>query len=183
MPLLILMILIPVIEIALFIQIGGVIGVWPTIALVLLSAAAGIALIRSAGRRSMIELQQSFQTLGDPARPLAHGAFRMLAGALLIVPGFLTDAVGLALLIPGVREGLLRLIGRRATVTRSAGFGFDSASQPRHGWPGRDDQLIDGDYVVQEDPYTSRDDIDLPEDGKPKSRGRGPNPSGWTRPD
>lgn len=181
MPLFILFILIPIIEIALFIQVGGLIGLWPTIGLVLLSAFVGVTLIRSQGRRAMTELQQSFQTLSDPTRPLAHGAMILLSGLLLLTPGFFTDIVGLLLLIPGVRDWLMRRAGRHVHVTRT-GFGFDAASQPRHGWAGRtDDDVIDGDYVVQEDPYIARDDIAPP----PPRPSTGPRrkPSGWTRPD
>lgn len=178
MPLLIAFILIPLIEVALFVLVGGWIGLWPTIGLVILSAVIGMTLIRSQGRRAMAELQQSFQTLSDPTRPLAHGAIILFAGALLLTPGFFTDAIGLLLLIPGVRDALLRLAGRHVTVA-SAGFGFDGAKQPRHGWPGRPDDVIDGDYVVQDDPYTSRDDIELP-DPKPRDS-RTHRPSGWTR--
>ena len=151
MPLFILFILVPVIEIALFIQVGGLIGLWPTIGLVLLSAFLGMTLIRSQGRRALSDLQQSFQTLGDPTRPLAHGAMILLAGALLLTPGFFTDTIGLLLLIPGVRDWLMRRAGRHVTVTRQ-GFGFDSAREPRHGWPGRS---ANGDDVIEmDDPFT-----------------------------
>lgn len=183
MPLFFLFILIPVIEIALFIQVGGLIGMWPTIGLVLLSAVLGSVLIRSQGSRALTQVQQSFRTMNDPTRPLAHGAMILFAGMLLLTPGFFTDTLGLLLLIPGVRDWVMRRAARHMTVTRS-GFGFDTARDPRHGWAGRDgDDVIDGDYVVQEDPYVAREDIAPPppanSDGKP---GRKP-PSGWTRPE
>lgn len=182
MPLFILFILVPIIEIALFIQVGGLIGLWSTIGLVLLSAFIGMIMIRSQGRRALADLQQSFQTFSDPTRPLAHGAMILFSGALLLTPGFFTDTLGLLLLIPGIRDWLMRRAGRHVKVTRS-GFGFDNAQQPRHGWPGRaeDDDVIDGDYTVQEDPYIAREDIaPPPNEGK---RGTGRRPSGWTRPD
>ena len=182
MPLFFLFILIPVIEIALFIKVGGLIGLWPTIALVLLSAVIGSVLIRSQGSRTLIEVQQSFRTLNDPTRPLAHGLMIVVAGMLLLTPGFFTDTLGLLLLIPAVRDWVMRRASRHMTVTRT-GFGFDAARDPRHGWPGRDDDVIDGDYVVQDDPYTTRSDIELPApttDGQRPGRNR---PSGCTRPD
>ena len=186
MPLFFLFILIPVIEIALFIKVGGLIGLWPTLGLVLLSAVLGSALIRSQGSRTLLEVQQSFRTMNDPTRPLAHGAMILLAGMLLLTPGFFTDALGLLLLIPAVRDWVMRRAASRITVTRT-GFGFDAARDPRHGWPGRDDDVIDGEYEVQDDPYASRSDIELPapkgggarDDARP-NRNR---PSGWTRPD
>lgn len=184
MPLFFLFILIPVIEIALFIQVGGLIGMWPTIGLVLLSAVLGSVLIRSQGSRALTQVQQSFRTMNDPTRPLAHGAMILFAGMLLLTPGFFTDTLGLLLLIPGVRDWLMRLAGRHVTVTR-AGFGFDSSRQPRHGWPGREDDVIDGDYVVQEDPYIGRDDVIPPaaQDNDQTPPRRNNRPSGWTRPD
>lgn len=106
----------------------------------------------------------------------------VVAGMLLLTPGFFTDTLGLLLLIPAVRDWVMRRASRHMTVTRT-GFGFDAARDPRHGWPGRDDDVIDGDYVVQDDPYTTRSDIELPApttDGQRPGRNR---PSGWTRPD
>ncbi|WBU60055.1 FxsA family protein [Paracoccus albus] len=181
MPLFILFILVPIVEIALFIQVGGLIGLWPTIGLVLLSAFVGMVMIRSQGRRALADLQQSFQTFSDPTRPLAHGAMILFSGALLLTPGFFTDTIGLLLLVPGVRVWLMRRAGRHVKVTRS-GFGFDSARQPRHGWPGRaENDVIDGEYSVQEDPYVARDDIAPPPARGKDSKAR--KPSGWTRPD
>lgn len=185
MPLFILFILIPIIEIALLIQVGGIIGVWLTIALVILSAVIGSALIRSQGRRALAELQDSFRTLNDPTRPLAHGAMILFAGALLLTPGFFTDTMGLLLLIPAVRDWVMRVAGRRVKVTR-VGFGFDTSRQPSHGWPGRDDGVIDGEYTVQEDPYSTREDIErdrpAPQDQDTRRNGSR-KPSGWTQSD
>ncbi len=182
MPLFLIFILVPIIEIALFIQVGGAIGLWPTIGLVLLSAIVGTALIRSQGARAMLEIQESFRTLSDPTRPLAHGAMILFAGVLLLTPGFFTDTIGLLLLIPGVRDWVMRRAGRHVNVTRS-GFGFDSARDARHGWPGRDDDVIDGEYVVQDDVYAARDDIGLAADKRDEAASRNRNkPSGWTRP-
>ncbi|SDD45057.1 UPF0716 protein FxsA [Paracoccus isoporae] len=181
MPLLILFILIPVIEIALFIQIGGLIGLWPTIGLILLSAVVGMVLIRSQGRRALGELQESFRKLNDPTRPLAHGAMILFAGALMLTPGFFTDSIGLLLLVPWVRDRVMQAAARRVHVTRS-GFGFDTSSQPRHGWPGKSGDVIDGDYSTQDDPYATRPDTELP----PVDRSASPKrskPSGWTRPE
>lgn len=98
----------PLIEIALFVIVGGWIGLWPTLALVVLAAAGGILIVRLQGIRAMDDLRRSFETAGDPARPLAQGAMILLAGLLLVLPGFFTDAVGLLLLLPPVRNAVLR---------------------------------------------------------------------------
>ncbi len=107
---------VPLIEIALFIQVGGLIGLWPTLGIVVLTAIAGTALVRSQGLAQLNLLRTSFSDLRDPTEPLAHGAMILFAGALLLTPGFFTDAVGLALLAPPVRNAVLRYIRARIKV-------------------------------------------------------------------
>ncbi|WP_425092361.1 FxsA family protein [Tropicimonas sp. S265A] len=107
---------VPLIEIALFIQIGGLIGLWPTLLIVVLTALLGTTLVRSQGREAINGLRQTFSDLGDPTEPLAHGAMILFSGALLLTPGFFTDAVGFALLIPGVRSAVYRHVRARVTV-------------------------------------------------------------------
>ena len=107
---------IPLIEIALFIQVGGAIGLWPTLLVVVLTAITGAYLLRSQGKNALRELQRSFGELRDPSEPLAHGAMILFAGALLLTPGFFTDAFGLSLMIPGVRAIIFRRIRMRTIV-------------------------------------------------------------------
>ncbi|WP_020039463.1 FxsA family protein [Salipiger mucosus] len=109
---------VPLIEIALFIQVGGLIGLWPTLGVVVLTAILGTWLVRSQGLKAMGDLQSAFSRLEDPSAPLAHGAMILLSGALLLTPGFFTDAVGFALLSPQVRTGLIRYLSKRVTVSR-----------------------------------------------------------------
>lgn len=163
----VLFIAIPLIEIGLFIQVGGLIGLWPTLALVLLSAVVGTALMRSQGSRAWIEVQRSVSELRDPTQPIAHGAMILFAGALLLTPGFFTDAMGLLLLIPGFRNWALRQLGKRVQVTH-VGMGPRPREPHR---PPYDDGVIDADYVVEPE--------DLPKSSAP----RDPNcrPSGWTQ--
>jgi len=103
----------PLIEIALFILVGGWIGVWPTLGLVALAGMAGILLLRGQGAGAMATMRQAGRPGADPAALLARGALRVLAGLLLIVPGFLTDAIALALLVPGVERLILRRLRAR----------------------------------------------------------------------
>jgi len=81
MRLLIAFIAVPLIEIGLFIQVGDAIGLWPTLLVVLLTAIAGTALVRSQGAQVLSALQGSFQAMKDPTEPLAHGAMILFAGA------------------------------------------------------------------------------------------------------
>ncbi len=114
--LLVLFLAVPLIEIALFIQVGGLIGLWPTLGIVILTALAGTWLVRSQGSMELARLRASFNELRDPTDPLAHGAMILFAGALLLTPGFFTDALGLALLMPPVRRAALRHIRARFRV-------------------------------------------------------------------
>ncbi|MCB1343243.1 MAG: FxsA family protein, partial [Pseudooceanicola sp.] len=70
--------LVPIVEIALFIQVGGLIGLWPTIGIVILTAVAGTWLMKVQGRAALAELSRSFSELRDPTAPLAHGAMILL---------------------------------------------------------------------------------------------------------
>ncbi len=107
---------IPLIEIALFIQVGGVIGLWPTLAIVVLTAILGTFLLRMQGVVAMYNLRRSFSDLDDPSEPLAHGAMILFAGALLLTPGFLTDSIGFLLLMPPVRRRVFEFIRQRIHI-------------------------------------------------------------------
>jgi len=101
--LLIAFVAVPLIEIALFIKVGGLIGLWPTLAIVLLTAIAGSTLMRAQGAAALARIRAAFDEMRDPSRPLADGAMILFAGALLLTPGFFTDTLGLLLLAPPVR--------------------------------------------------------------------------------
>jgi len=113
MLLFLLLVAIPIIEIALFIQVGGAIGMWPTLAIVVATALAGTILLRGQGIATMNNLRSSLAQGQNPVDPIAHGAFILVAGVLLLTPGFFTDATGIAFLIPPVRRVLIRLVGAR----------------------------------------------------------------------
>ena len=150
---------VPLIEIALFIQVGGAIGLWPTLGIVVLTAVLGTWLVRTQGAMAMGQLRSSFSRLDDPTEPLAHGAMILIAGALLLTPGFFTDAVGFALLMPPVRQAAFRHVRSRVNVQRFE-MGPNGPQQHR---PGRAD-IIEGEY----------------EEVDPSNRTDQP-PSGWTR--
>lgn len=110
--------MVPLIEIGLFIQVGGAIGLWPTLGIVVLTAILGTSLVRSQGKLALGQMRNSFQTLSDPTEPLAHGAMILFAGALLLTPGFFTDAIGFVLLVPTVRMSVYRYISKKVTVAQ-----------------------------------------------------------------
>lgn len=139
--LLIAFIAVPLIEIGLFIQVGGLIGLWPTLAIVLMTAIAGTWLVRSQGMRELANLQSSFSELRDPTEPLAHGAMIIFAGALLLTPGFFTDALGLSLLVPPIRKAVYMWARNKVKVQT---FTAGQSVQPDRSRP--DDRVIDGEF-------------------------------------
>ena len=102
--LLLLFIVVPVLEIWLFIIIGGTIGTYITLSIILLTAILGTFLVKAQGIYVLREIQSKFNELKNPTEPIVHGAMILFAGALLLTPGFFTDSVGFLLLIPGVRS-------------------------------------------------------------------------------
>ena len=116
--LLIAFIAVPLIEITLFIQVGGAIGLGWTLAVVVLTAVLGTWLVRSQGALALGQLRSSFNDLRDPTEPLVHGAMILFSGALLLTPGFFTDAVGFAFLIPRFRQAAYIAIRDRVKADR-----------------------------------------------------------------
>ena len=114
MPLL-LVLLFPLAEIATFIIVGGAIGVVRTLALVVISTLVGAIMLRDAGVMTALKLQRQ---KGNPAAILAEGGTRMLAGLLLLIPGFLTDIAAILVLIPLTRSLLFgKLVAGASTAS------------------------------------------------------------------
>ncbi len=118
MPIVILFVVLawPFLEIAAFIAVGQRIGILATIALTLFASAVGAALLRLQG---LAVLRQVQREIGDglaPAASLGHGALIALAALMLMIPGFVSDAVGLLLFLPPVRSLILRLLARNVNV-------------------------------------------------------------------
>lgn len=109
---------VPLIEIALFIQVGGQLGVFNTVALVVLTAIIGVALLRWQGLETLTRARARMERGQMPAREMAEGLMLLVAGALLLTPGFFTDALGFLLLIPHLRYGLFAWLGPRFVVQR-----------------------------------------------------------------
>ncbi|MEZ5798648.1 MAG: FxsA family protein [Paracoccaceae bacterium] len=113
----------PLVEIGLFVVIGGWIGLWATLAWVVLSAVLGVLVLRIQAARQAIALRSGLSGLRDPARLAAGGMLGMLGGVLLILPGFLTDAVGALLLLPPVQALIGRFVAARVVVVRQGSAG------------------------------------------------------------
>lgn len=114
MLLFILFVLMPILEIALLVTAGERFGAWPVIAMVVLTAIVGTLALRAQGFATMRKLQSG--ALGDLSEALTDGLLLMVAGVLLLTPGFVTDGFGLALLVPAVRRAVARYLKSRVIV-------------------------------------------------------------------
>jgi UPF0716 protein FxsA len=106
----------PVIELFVLIQVGGELGAFPTIFLVLLTAVVGIWLVRRQGMGVIARIRKTADRGETPAAEMIEGALLLLAGLCLLVPGFVTDLTGFALLIPPLRRIVLIGVVRRIRV-------------------------------------------------------------------
>lgn len=155
MPIFLALVIVPLIEIGLFIEVGGLIGLWPTLGIVVLTALAGATMLRLQGLATIGDLRGRIDRGEDPSGPLAHGALILASGLLLLTPGFFTDAIGFALLVPQVRAAVIRYLARRVvTVIHKRG----GAGRGPGGGPGgkpashrpRGPGTVEGDYEVVE---------------------------------
>jgi len=124
--------LVPLVEIYLLIKVGSIIGALPTVFMVVFTAVLGAFLLRLQGFATLARFQRSLAQGELPASTLIEGALLLLAGALLLTPGFFTDAVGFILLVPPLRR---RFAGH---LLRRGMFGMVHGGRPPGDWgPGR----------------------------------------------
>lgn len=189
--------LVPIIEIIGFIQIGGLIGVWATIGIVILTAIIGSVLLRHQGMAVMFKAQSDLRRGAVPIDSMVTGMFLAFAGALLLTPGFFTDILGLLLFLPPFREFVAEHLFKGVIAPKARQQFRDKFSepgnenQPRSG-PGRgphahpnearpddgDGPIIDGTYeeVKPDEPKISGGSTDKPDQ---KKNGDGSTP--WSR--
>lgn len=166
---------IPIIEIGLFIEIGGWIGLWPTLGIVIVTAFAGTTLLRLQGLAVLQRAQQATVRNELPVQEVFDGLCLLIAGILLLTPGFFTDTVGFLLFVPPFRRFAASAIGRwlvrsgKISVSAGGFSGGPPGSGPGSGaGPGRRGPMaggpvIDGDFEEVDTPAPDRDRIG-PED-------------------
>ena len=160
MPAIAVLLLWPLIEIGLFVVVGGAIGLWLTLLVVIGTGIGGVAMLRRLGLSTADRLRGEMGRMRDPVGVAGDGVLLALAALLLILPGFLTDGLGLLLLLPPLRRALVTALAQRVTV-----------ASMRSDQPARrsDGIVIDGEFVEVDHGERSED-----------AQRRGP-PSGWTR--
>jgi UPF0716 protein FxsA len=126
LPLVLLFIAVPIAELAVIIQVGQAIGIWWTIGLLVADSLLGSWLMRHQGRASWRRFNEAVAAGRVPTREVLDGALVIFGGALLLTPGFLTDILGLVLLVPPTRAIVRAVLARRLTARMVA-----AANRPR----------------------------------------------------
>ncbi|HET7445022.1 MAG TPA: FxsA family protein [Solirubrobacterales bacterium] len=122
-----LFIVVPIAELYVIIQVGEAIGVWPTLALLLLDALLGSFLLKHQGRGAWRRFNEALAERRFPGKEVADGLLIVIGGTLLLAPGFLTDIVGLFLLIPPTRA-IARAVLKRFTIGRFTVVGMGAGA-------------------------------------------------------
>jgi len=146
---------VPIIEIGLFIQVGGAIGLGPTLLIVVATAIAGTLLLRQQGLSALTRLQHSLERGEAPLEPIFDGFCLLAAGILLLTPGFFTDTLGFVLFFPPLRRFLRHLIARRMSVhghLHRAGFRPTPGGADRPGGAG---DIIEGEWQEVGEPHAA----------------------------
>jgi len=127
----VLFVIVPIIEIFVLMQVGAVLGAWPTIAIVIASAWLGAKHVRQQGLATMQSVQQKMAIGEMPSEDIVTGLLLLIAGVLLVTPGFVTDFFGLSLLIPAVRKSLIAAVQQHlvTSATQSGSVFFHQSQQ------------------------------------------------------
>ena len=145
------LLILPLVEIALFIKVGQTIGLLPTLALIIAAAIGGGLLLRWQGLQVISQLRRNVSAGQLPGRAIADAMMIGLAALLLVLPGFLSDILALALLLPPLRTALYAALARRVTVVGGTTGGYPRGHgphDPRVGGPETID-LDEDDYRPQ----------------------------------
>lgn len=150
----------PLVEIAGFVLVGRQIGVLATIGLVIATSIAGSLLLRFQGFGVLSRINKEMQAGQDPSRELAHGVMILVAGLLLLLPGFATDIVGLLLFIPPVRDLGWKIIRKRINFSGNLTVFRGGFARRGPGRPGNTIDLDEEDYTTTRARPDTRPQID-----------------------
>ena len=148
--LLLLLISVPTLEIFVFIEVGGKIGLFNTLAIVFVTAAMGAYLLRRQGLSVLNRVQQNLAANQLPVNEIFDGVFLLIAGVLLLTPGFVTDGVGFLLFVPPLRlllrHGILRYLSKKGHTQAWSNTNPNKPQQHSHADASQSDIIIDGDF-------------------------------------
>ena len=140
------LIIVLIIEITLFVQVGGAVGLSWTLLIVLATAMLGTRAIRGQGIEALVRAQAQMANGQPPMGEIVHGILILIAGILLLAPGFMTDTLGFLLLFPAARVFVLELTASFILPMLFSGF----STRRRGAQKPTDAKIIDGDYRVED---------------------------------
>jgi len=142
-------------EIFVLVKVGGFLGAWPTVALVIITALIGSSLVRSQGLQLVKQLQQRMAHGEMPGQQLIEGVMLLMTGVLLVTPGFVTDFSGLLLLQPKIRAGIANIILEKVKLTTfnspAGGYSQSATGSPFKDSKNNDDNVIEGEFERKDD--------------------------------
>ncbi|MCU4676299.1 FxsA family protein [Catenovulum sp. 2E275] len=153
----ILFVVLPIAEISLLLQVGDLIGGWTTLAIVILTAIVGAQLVRAQGLAALAEIKQKTAMGEVPAESITEGIMILVAGILLVTPGFITDTLGFLMTIPVTRKPFAKvLMAQFGQQLKNQSFAYYSSSQGgftgqsgspfSHSASGDDSSVIEGEW-------------------------------------
>lgn len=149
----VLFLVVPLVELYFLIKVGDSIGAWRTIFLVILTAVVGAILLKQQGMATIGRFQKNMMEGKAPAGDMLEGVFLLIGGAMLLLPGFFTDALGFLCLIPFTRQLFAGMILKNSSVQMNSSFsgvgGFSSQASNNNN--NNNDDVIDGEFVRQND--------------------------------
>ena len=122
-------VIVPIIEITVLMHVGEWLGAWPTIGIVILTAWLGAKNVRQQGLATLQSVQTKMAQGEMPSGEIITGVMLLVAGVLLVTPGFVTDIFGLSLLVPNVRQALMKMVQQHLVVSQSSSLntGFNAS--------------------------------------------------------
>lgn len=149
------MVSVSLLEIYVLIKVGGFLGAWPTVALVVLTAFVGSALVRSQGLQVLQQFQQRIAQGESPGQQLIEGFMLLVTGVLLVTPGFVTDFLGLLILQPSIRGMVAQylLANVKLNSTMSGEFYQSSSRTTGDNFKNKksDGNIIEGEFERKDD--------------------------------
>lgn len=150
------MVSVSLLEIYVLIKVGGFLGAWPTVALVVLTAFVGSALVRSQGLQVLRQFQQRIAQGESPGQELIEGFMLLVTGVLLVTPGFVTDFLGLLILQPSIRSMVAKYVLANVKLNSAMSGGFSQSSNGSTFGAGfkskkTDDHIIEGEFERKDD--------------------------------
>ncbi|WOT05580.1 FxsA family protein [Shewanella youngdeokensis] len=179
--LLLIFVLVPITELSVLIRVGEALGSWTTVGLVIFTAVVGVSLVRSQGVSTLMQVQQKLARGEAPGQEIVEGMMLAVAGLMLLIPGFVTDFMGLILLTPFTRIPVAGYFYKRMQLKANSNGGFQAGFGPGMGGQGGpfgqqhgrspfdDGNTFDGDFERHEEPNDKRLDAPLI-DGKPNAQ-------------